>query len=187
MAIHIIFFCRSRILSIQCPPLLRTGWSICPPTFPICIFIIITANVEKCNPKFVDRPKSLTSLFQSMVMLFFQCPLFIFSKCCFGFTLRIHPGGVVILKSKIGQMGHSAVGCAPVLWIFYAHPICGRFWPCFAKCSTFTSEIPPPPIKLVVSFYCIYLISFLKLIPVWIDSEPNSCQWNSKLAYRVAM
>ena len=34
MAIHIIFFCRSRILSIQCPPLLRTGWSICPLLFP---------------------------------------------------------------------------------------------------------------------------------------------------------
>ena len=185
MAIHIIFFCRSRILSIQCPPLLRTGWSICPPTFPICIFIIITAPLDdECNPKLFERPASLSGFFlKCRNVVVFQCPLFIFSKCCFGFTLRIHPGGVVILKSKIGQMGHSAVGCAPVLWIFYAHPICGRFWPSFAKCSTFTSEIPPPPIKLVVSFHYIYLISFLKLISVWIDSEPNSCQWNSTLAH----
>ena len=78
MAIHIIFFCRSRILSIQCPPLLRTGWSICPPTFPICIFIITTTTLDdECNPKLFDMPKSLTGLFQSMVMLLFFNVLFL--------------------------------------------------------------------------------------------------------------
>ena len=78
MAIHIIFFCRSRILSIQCPPLLRTGWSICPPTFPICIFIITTTTLDdECNPKLFDRPKSLSGLFQSMIMLLFFNVLFL--------------------------------------------------------------------------------------------------------------
>ena len=30
----------------KCNPKLRTGWSICPPTFPICIFIITTTNLD---------------------------------------------------------------------------------------------------------------------------------------------
>ena len=44
-----------------------------------------------------------------------------------------------------------------------------------------------PSHQISCFIYCIYLISFLKLIPVWIDSEPNSCQWNSTRAYRDAI
>ena len=180
MAIHIIFFCRSRILSIQCPPLQRTGWSICPPTFPICIFIITTTNLDdECNPKLFDRPESLSGFFwKYRNVVVFQCPLFIFSKCCFGFTLEEWS----YWSPKLGKWATVQLAVHQ----FYEFSMLTQF------AADFDHRLQSvwhshhkffPPIKLVISFYCIYLISFLKLISVWIDSEPNSCQWNSTLAH----
>ena len=157
-------------------------------TFPICIFIITTTNLDdECNPKLFDRPKSLSGLFQSMIMLLFFNVLFLSflnavsdSPC--GFALEEWP----YWSPKLGKWATVQLA----LHQFYEFSMLTQFAADFdhALQSVWHSHQKFfPPIKLVVSFHCIYLMSLVKLIPVWIDSEPNSFQWNSKLAYRVAM
>ena len=121
------------------------------------------------------QAKSLTGLFLSMVMLFF-------------FLSFLNAVSDSPWRSGHIEVQNWANGpqCSWLCTSFMNFLCSPNLRPILTMlCKVFDIHIrnSSPSHQITCFILCMYHMSFLKLIPVWIDSEPNSCQWNSTLAH----